>query len=131
MSSQRRQPTGSKVTYPLNDKNLKVINPTYGILTGNQPVNQPVQSLLTPSTWAAPRSQYASKEQIKQATPGSNPQRSQTRPSSKIAPTPQSLQDRGATMVINNPIAKGGRKKKPVSKPKKKKMTSSKKPTRK
>lgn len=33
--------------------------------------------------------------------------------------------------VYNNPTAEGGRKKKPVSKPKKKKMTSPKKPTRK
>lgn len=75
-------------------------------------------------------SQTASQQQAIQSTPGSfePTQGRQSSRSSKVVPvSEETLQSRGATKVINNPVAEGGRKKKPVSKPKNKKMTSPKK----
>lgn len=134
MSSQRRQPTGHKKT--VIAEGATMISPTYAQLTGFQPVNQfEASSSQQPRVSSSKRSPSklpsdfvvtTSQQKIKQATPGLNPSKQSSR-SSKIAPTGNTLQSHGATTVVNNPLAEGGRKKKPVSKPKNKKMTSPKK----
>ena len=119
MSSQRRQPSGRR-TYKTAE-GVIITEPIYPSITGFLPVQQPRASSSQRSTSSARLfSQTASQQQLKQGAPGSNPTtQTKNKPGRSNEVVPYSVYN-------NDAFEQGGRKKKPVSKPKKKKMTSTK-----